>query len=134
MTLKDVKKDPANLSMVVTAEFNAPVQRVWQLWADPRQLERWWGPPTYPATVVDHDLVPGGTVNYFMTGAGRRQKPRVLARPCGRRTAFAGSAGRLRRRHRCSQPRPANDHHARGPLRAGRRHTGGHHLDLPHPG
>jgi uncharacterized protein YndB with AHSA1/START domain len=54
--------------MVVTAEFNAPVERVWQLWADPRQLERWWGPPTYPATVVDHDLVPGGTVNYFMTG------------------------------------------------------------------
>ena len=41
---------------------------MWQLWADPRQLERWWGPPTYPATVVDHDLVAGGTVNYFMTG------------------------------------------------------------------
>jgi uncharacterized protein YndB with AHSA1/START domain len=68
MTVKDVKKDPATLTMVVTAEFDAPVERVWQLWADPRQLERWWGPPTYPATVVDHDLVPGGTVTYFMTG------------------------------------------------------------------
>jgi uncharacterized protein YndB with AHSA1/START domain len=68
MTVKDVAKDHATLTMVVTAEFNAPVERVWQLWADPRQLERWWGPPTYPATVVDHDLVPGGTVSYFMTG------------------------------------------------------------------
>jgi len=68
MTVKDVKKDPDTLTMVVTAEFAAPVERVWQLWADPRQLERWWGPPTYPATVVDHSLVPGGTVNYFMTG------------------------------------------------------------------
>jgi len=68
MTVKDVTKDPATLTMVVTAEFNAPIERVWQLWADPRQLERWWGPPTYPATVVDHDLVPGGTVTYFMTG------------------------------------------------------------------
>jgi uncharacterized protein YndB with AHSA1/START domain len=68
MTVKDVKKDAANLTMVVTAEFNAPVERVWQLWADPRQLERWWGPPTYPATFVDHDLVPGGTATYFMTG------------------------------------------------------------------
>jgi uncharacterized protein YndB with AHSA1/START domain len=68
MTVKDVTKDPATLTMVVTAEFEAPVDRVWQLWADPRQLERWWGPPTYPATVVDHDLVPGGTVTYFMTG------------------------------------------------------------------
>jgi uncharacterized protein YndB with AHSA1/START domain len=68
MTVKDVQKDPVNLTMVVTAEFDAPVERVWQLWADPRQLERWWGPPTHPATVVDHDLAPGGTVSYFMTG------------------------------------------------------------------
>ena len=68
MTVKDVKKDPATLTMVITAEFDAPVESVWQLWADPRQLERWWGPPTYPATVVDHDLAPGGTVTYFMTG------------------------------------------------------------------
>jgi uncharacterized protein YndB with AHSA1/START domain len=68
MTVKDVKKDPATLTMAVTAVFDAPVDRVWRLWADPRQLERWWGPPSYPATVVDHDLVPGGTVTYFMTG------------------------------------------------------------------
>src|SRR5215213_954066 len=68
MTLKDVKKDPDNLSMVVTAEFNAPVERVWQLWADPRQLERWWGPPTYPATFTSHDLAPGSRVEYHMTG------------------------------------------------------------------
>jgi uncharacterized protein YndB with AHSA1/START domain len=68
MTVKDVMKDPATLTMVVTAEFNAPVEQVWQLWADPRQLERWWGPPTYPATVVDHELVPGATVSYVMTG------------------------------------------------------------------
>jgi uncharacterized protein YndB with AHSA1/START domain len=68
MTVKDVTKDLANLTMVVTAEFSAPIDRVWQLWADPRKLERWWGPPTYPATVVDHDLVPGGAVSYFMTG------------------------------------------------------------------
>jgi uncharacterized protein YndB with AHSA1/START domain len=68
MTVKDVKKDSATLTMVVTAEFNAPIERVWQLWADPRQLERWWGPPTYPATFVDHNLVPVGTATYFMTG------------------------------------------------------------------
>ena len=68
MTVTDVTRDPATLTMVVTAEFDAPVERVWQLWADPRQLERWWGPPTYPATVVDHDLAPGGNVNYYMTG------------------------------------------------------------------
>ena len=68
MTLTSVRKDPAAMRMTISAEFDAPVERVWQLWSDPRQLERWWGPPTYPATVVDHDLRPGGRVSYFMTG------------------------------------------------------------------
>jgi uncharacterized protein YndB with AHSA1/START domain len=68
MTVKNVHKDPEAMTMTITAEFNAPVGAVWQLWANPRQLERWWGPPTYPATVVDHDLTPGGSVTYFMTG------------------------------------------------------------------
>ena len=53
--------------MTITVEFDATVERAWQLWADPRQLERWWGPPTYPATFVDHDLSPGGRRTYYMT-------------------------------------------------------------------
>ena len=68
MTVTNVHKDPEALTMAITAELDAPVDRAWQLWADPRQLERWWGPPTYPATVEDHDLTPGGRVTYFMTG------------------------------------------------------------------
>ena len=68
MTVTSVRKDPETLTMTITAELDATVERAWQLWADPRQLERWWGPPTYPATVVDHDLAPGGRVTYFMTG------------------------------------------------------------------
>ena len=68
MSVIDIAKDTDNRTLTVTAEFAAPVERVWQLWADPRQLERWWGPPSYPATVVDHDLRPGGTVSYYMTG------------------------------------------------------------------
>jgi uncharacterized protein YndB with AHSA1/START domain len=63
-----IEKNPENRTMTITAEFTAPADRVWQVWDDPRQLERWWGPPTYPATVLDHDLSPGGTVNYLMTG------------------------------------------------------------------
>ena len=54
--------------MTLDAEFDASPERVWQLWADPRQLERWWGPPTYPATFTAHDLRPGGRVEYHMTG------------------------------------------------------------------
>lgn len=68
MTVTAVRKDPAALSMTLEAAFQASPDRVWQLWADPRQLERWWGPPTYPATFTAHDLVPGGRVEYHMTG------------------------------------------------------------------
>jgi len=68
MTVTAVHKDPQALSMTIAAEFDATAERVWQLWADPRQLERWWGPPTYPATVTAHDLRPGGRVEYHMTG------------------------------------------------------------------
>lgn len=68
MTVTAVRRDPAALTMTVDAEFHASSERVWQLWADPRQLERWWGPPTYPATVDAHDLRVGGRVEYHMTG------------------------------------------------------------------
>lgn len=63
-----LRKDLEDATLAITAEYAAPVSRVWQLWADPRQFERWWGPPGYPATVTDHELSPGGTVRYFMTG------------------------------------------------------------------
>jgi uncharacterized protein YndB with AHSA1/START domain len=68
MTITAVTKDAESLTMTVTAEFAASPERVWQLWADPRQLERWWGPPTYPATFTAHNLKEGGRVEYHMTG------------------------------------------------------------------
>ncbi|MGH9186831.1 MAG: SRPBCC family protein [Acidimicrobiales bacterium] len=67
MTVTSVDKDFDSLTLTLVADFDAPTERVWRLWADPRQLERWWGPPSYPATVDEHDLTPGGTVTYFMT-------------------------------------------------------------------
>lgn len=67
MTVIDVRKDLTARTMTITAEFDATVDRVWQMWADPRLLERWWGPPAYPATFVEHDLTPGSRVTYFMT-------------------------------------------------------------------
>lgn len=68
MSVTSVEKDLGGLTMTVTADLDATVERAWQLWADPRQFERWWGPPGYPATVVDHDLRAGGRITFFMTG------------------------------------------------------------------
>jgi uncharacterized protein YndB with AHSA1/START domain len=68
MTVTAVRKDPQRLTLTVEAVFDASVERVWQLWADPRKLERWWGPPTYPATFTKHNLAPGRRIEYHMTG------------------------------------------------------------------
>ena len=68
MPVTDVRHDLDNLTLTITADFAAPVERIWQVYAYLRQLEKVWGPPSYPATVVDHDLRPGGRVTYFMTG------------------------------------------------------------------
>ncbi|OBF10298.1 polyketide cyclase [Mycobacterium sp. ACS4054] len=68
MPVTGVQHDPENLTLTITAEFAAPVERIWQVYADPRQLEKVWGPPSCPATVVDHSLTPGSRTTYYMTG------------------------------------------------------------------
>lgn len=68
MTKITVNKDLEALTMTFVAEFDAPVERVWQVWEDPRQLERWWGPPGWPATFTRHDFAVGGESRYYMSG------------------------------------------------------------------
>ncbi|GAB3533283.1 SRPBCC domain-containing protein [Arthrobacter tecti] len=68
MAVISTEKDIEALSLTLVAEFDAGVERVWQVWEDPRQLERWWGPPTWPATFEKHELRPGGSASYYMTG------------------------------------------------------------------
>jgi uncharacterized protein YndB with AHSA1/START domain len=67
MPVIDVAHDTDTRTLTVTAEFAAPVERIWAVYADPRQLEQVFGPPTHPATFVEHDLTPGGRAHYFMT-------------------------------------------------------------------
>jgi uncharacterized protein YndB with AHSA1/START domain len=68
MPITNVTKDPENLTMTVVADFAAPLQRLWDAYTDPRQIEKFWGPPSYPATFTRHDVFPGGLSSYFMTG------------------------------------------------------------------
>ena len=68
MTITSVDLDYEGLTATLIADFDDPIDQVWELWSDPRKLERWWGPPGYPATVEKHGLTPGGEVTYFMTG------------------------------------------------------------------
>jgi uncharacterized protein YndB with AHSA1/START domain len=68
VTVVGTTQDPENLTLTLVADLAAPPARVWQVWVDPRQIERWWGPPGWPATFVEHDVAVGGSSRYFMTG------------------------------------------------------------------
>jgi len=68
MPLMSFTKDPENLTMTVVAEFAATLERVWDAYADPRQLEKFWGPVEWPATFTRHDFAVGGRSDYYMTG------------------------------------------------------------------
>jgi uncharacterized protein YndB with AHSA1/START domain len=67
MPVTAVTTDPETLTMTLVAEFPVAVERLWAAFADPRQLERFWGPPGYPATFADFDLRAGGRARYWMT-------------------------------------------------------------------
>lgn len=68
MPVIDTETDRENLQLTVTGEFIATPERVWRLWADPRQLEQWWGPPGWPASFPRYEFEPGGEARYRMTG------------------------------------------------------------------
>jgi uncharacterized protein YndB with AHSA1/START domain len=68
MPITDVIKDAEKLTLTVVADFPFPQQRLWDAWVDPRQLERFWGPPFAPATFTHHEFKVGGRAEYFLTG------------------------------------------------------------------
>ncbi|AZS45660.1 SRPBCC family protein [Microbacterium oxydans] len=68
MPVTDVTTDAENLTMTVVADFAAPIERVWSAYSDPRQLERFWGPPGWPATFTAWDHAVGGRAVYSMSG------------------------------------------------------------------
>lgn len=67
MPVTDITTDTENLTMTLVADAAAPVSRLWEAFTQPRQLERFWGPPGWPATFTSFDLRPGGRVDYHMT-------------------------------------------------------------------
>lgn len=68
MPVTDVRTDPQSLTMTVVADLAASVDRVWSAYSDPRQLERFWGPPGWPATFTAWDHSVGGRATYTMRG------------------------------------------------------------------
>ncbi len=75
MPVTNVSTDPQALTMTIVADFPVPVRRLWDAYADPRQLERFWGPVGWPATFTRHDMFPGGESHYHMSGPEGERAP-----------------------------------------------------------
>jgi uncharacterized protein YndB with AHSA1/START domain len=68
MPITSVTSDPQALTLTVIGDYPVSVERLWEAYSDPRQLERFWGPETWPAKFTQHDFVVGGQAHYTMTG------------------------------------------------------------------
>lgn len=68
MPITAVTSNAEALSLTIVGDYPVPVARLWAAWADPRQLERFWGPPEWPATFTRHEMTVGGRAEYHMTG------------------------------------------------------------------
>jgi uncharacterized protein YndB with AHSA1/START domain len=55
-------------TITITRIFDAPLERVWDVWTNPEHLKKWWGPKDFTAPHVKTDLKKGGKYLYAMHG------------------------------------------------------------------
>ena len=68
MPITEVSSNAQDLTLTVIADYPVPVERLWNAYSDPRQLERFWGPEGWPATFTRHVMAVGGRSDYYMSG------------------------------------------------------------------
>jgi uncharacterized protein YndB with AHSA1/START domain len=62
---KDVEEPPSE-ALVITREFDAPRDMVFNAWTDAEHLKRWWGPAGCEVGTCKVELRPGGSFLYSM--------------------------------------------------------------------
>jgi uncharacterized protein YndB with AHSA1/START domain len=64
--------DPADKSadreIVISREFNAPRELVWEAMVNPEHVVQWWGPRGFTTTIEEMDVRPGGVWKHVMHG------------------------------------------------------------------
>ena len=55
-------EDYIGREFVITREFDAPRELVFQAWTDPKHLAEWWGPRGFTNPVCQWDARPGGKI------------------------------------------------------------------------
>jgi uncharacterized protein YndB with AHSA1/START domain len=64
-------------TIVIERELDAPRELVWQVWTDPDEVTKWWGPEhfTTPREKIEFDLKPGGVCRLTMVGPEGEEYP-----------------------------------------------------------
>jgi len=64
----EVIKNFKEKSIVVSREFEAPIEKVWQAYTDSKLLDQWWGPSPWRAETKRMNFTVGGQWLYAMVG------------------------------------------------------------------
>ena len=80
MDTKNIKKAKANEELstreiVISRIINAPRERVWGAWTDPKQVVNWWGPNGFSTTIHEMDVRPDGVWRHTMHGPDGKDYP-----------------------------------------------------------
>ena len=61
--------------IVITREFDAPRQLVWDVWTQQKHVEKWFGPKGFTTRVEKLDFKVGGESSYIMIGPDGTEYP-----------------------------------------------------------
>lgn len=75
---------PTDREIVLSRVFDAPRERVFRAYTDPKAIPQWWGPRDYTTTVDKMDVRPGGAWRF------------VQVAPDGTKHAFHGTYREIR--------------------------------------
>jgi uncharacterized protein YndB with AHSA1/START domain len=67
----------ASREIVITRVIDAPRERVWAAWADPKQVVKWWGPRGFSTTSDQREFKAGGFWRHTMIGPDGSKYPNL---------------------------------------------------------
>ncbi len=62
------KQNEVLKELAISRLINAPRQRVWKAWTDPKQVAQWWGPRGFTNPVCEIEAKVGGKILIHMSG------------------------------------------------------------------
>ena len=71
----DAVRKTSDREIAITRVLDAPRERVWEAWADPEQVVKWWGPRGFSTTSDRREFKPGGTWRHTMAGPDGAKYP-----------------------------------------------------------